>query len=161
MALAMIEKILFLKTVPLFDQIPSEELIGVAQIVQEVQFDAGEAFIKQGESGDCLYVIIDGEVDVVIEGVGRVDHFGSKSIIGETAILSDNPRNASCIATTDVTALKIEQDDFWELMGEKPEIALGIIKVLVYQLNELIKRLQSSQSDSWQASGRVQDEQPT
>jgi CRP-like cAMP-binding protein len=157
----MIEKILFLKTVPLFDQIPSEELIGVAQIVQEAQFDADEAFIKQGERGDCLYIIVDGEVDVVIEGVGQVDHFGSKSIIGETAILSDNPRNASCIATTDVTALKIEQDDFWELMGEKPEIALGIIKVLVYQLNELIKRLQSSQSDSWQASDRVKDEQST
>jgi CRP-like cAMP-binding protein len=148
MTLSTIEKILFLKSVPLFERIPSEELAGVAQIVQTAQFERGERFIRQGDEGDCLYVIVDGEVDVVIDGIGQVGHIGHKNIIGETAILSGNPRNANCIAATSLTVLKLARDDFWELMDERPEIATGIIRVLVDQLAVLIEKLQDAQPES-------------
>ena len=147
MALSTIEKILFLKSVPLFEQISSEDLTGVAQIVQPVQFEPGETFIRQGDEGDCLYIIVDGQVDVVIDGIGPVDHREAKGIIGETAILSDNPRNANCLAATEVVVLKLEREDFWELMGERPQIALGIIKVLVRQLNDRVQDLQRLQAE--------------
>ena len=88
MALSTIEKVLFLKSVPLFEQIPSEDLAGVAQIVQQVEFAPGVALIRQGDEGDCLFIIVDGEVDIVVDGFGTVNHFTAKGVLGETGILS-------------------------------------------------------------------------
>jgi CRP-like cAMP-binding protein len=143
MALSSLEKILFLKSVHLFDQIPSEQLVKVAQIAQEVEFGPGERFIKQGESGDCLYVIVEGEAEVTLAGAGVVSLMPAKSIIGEMSILSGQPRSADCRAKTHLFALKIRRQDFWLLMEEWPEIALGIIKVLVHNLEVINQKLQS------------------
>ena len=147
MILSTIEKVLFLKSVHLFDRIPSEQLVKVAQIAQEVEFEPDEVFIKQGEFGDCLYVVVEGEAQVILEGVGVVSHIQSRSVIGEMAILSDEPRSASCIAADHLLALRIESNDFWALMEERPEITLGIIKMLVQKLNLANRQLQSQQSN--------------
>jgi AAA family ATP:ADP antiporter len=134
--LSTIEQVLFLRSVDLFGQIPSEDLAQVTQVTHAVRFAPGERFIHQGDVGDSLYLIIDGEVEVVVEGVGIVAHRGAKDVIGDMALLTDSLRTASCVATSDVLALKIEQEDFQALMHEKPELAFGIIKVLVQRLEE-------------------------
>lgn len=145
MVLSTIEKVLFLKSVHLFDRIPSEHLVKIAQIAQEVQFEPDEVFIKQGAPGDCLYVVVEGEARVMLEGRGVVSHIQSRGVIGEMAILSGEPRSASCLATGPLLALKIEQNDFWMLLEERPEISLGIIKVLVQNLTLANRQLQSQQ----------------
>ncbi len=142
MPLSTIERVLFLRQVDLFSEVNSEELSAVAQVCQEVEIAAEEQFITQGDMGDCLYIIVAGEARVTIEGVGDVLYRITQDIIGEMAILSSNPRSAHCIATTDITALKIEQEPFWDLMAEKPALALGVIKVLAQRLDEAAKNLQ-------------------
>jgi AAA family ATP:ADP antiporter len=137
--LSTIEQVLFLRSVDLFRQIPSEDLAQVVQVTHVVRFAPGERFIQQGDVGDSLYLIIDGEVDVVVEGVGTVAHRGAKDVIGDMALLTDSLRTASCVAASDVLALKIEREDFQALMNEKPELAFGIIKVLVQRLEEASK----------------------
>lgn len=134
MSLSTLEKVLFLKSVHLFDQIPSEQLVKVAQIAYEVEFEPDEVFIKQGEQGDCLYIIVEGEAEVRLDNKRVVSQMQSKTIIGEMAILSGQPRSANCIARNHLMALKINRNDFWMLMAERAEIALGIIKVLVRNL---------------------------
>ena len=143
MALSTLEKVLFLKSVSLFDQIPSEQLVGVAQIAREVEFEAGEIFIKQGEQGDCLYIIVEGEAEVTLAGVGTVSQMQPKSIIGEMSILSGQPRSANGIARTPLLTLKIDRHDFWLLLEERAEIALAIIKVLARNLEIANQKLQA------------------
>lgn len=143
MALSTLEKVLFLKSVSLFDQIPSEQLVGVAQIAREVEFELGEIFIKQGEQGDCLYIIVEGEAEVTLAGVGTVSQMQPKSIIGEMSILSGQPRSANGIARTPLLALKIDRNDFWLLLEERSEIALAIIKVLARYLEIANQKLQT------------------
>ena len=143
MALSTIEKVLFLKSVNLFDQIPGEQLVKVAQIAHEVEFEPGEVFITQGQPGDCLYIVVEGEADVSLQGVGVVNHIQAKSVIGEMAILSGEPRSATCTATDHLLALRIERQDFWILMEDRSEIALGIIKMLVRNLNLANRKLQN------------------
>lgn len=145
MILSTIEKVLFLKSVHLFDRIPSEQLVRVAQIAQEVEFEPEEVFIQQGAPGDCLYVVVEGEARVVLDGAGAISHIQPKSVLGEMAVLSGEPRSASCIATQPMLALKIERNDLWVLMEERPEISLGIIKMLVQNLNLANRQLQSQQ----------------
>ena len=141
MTLSTIERVLFLKGVELFGQIAGEDLVPVAAAAHEVSFHAGKRFIQQGDLGDCLYVLVAGEASIVIRGVGEVATRQPKSIIGEMAIISRQPRSADCIAITDITALKIDYDDFWELMAAKPPLALGVIKVLAQRLDEAVANL--------------------
>ncbi len=141
MALSTIERVLFLRGVELFSQIPGEDLVHVAQVCEEVYFNVGSQFITQGDIGDCLYILVDGAVDVSIEGVGVILHRVTKNIIGEMAIISRNPRSAHCVAKTDITALKIGYDAFWNLMEEKPVLALGVMRVLSQRLDEANKNL--------------------
>ena len=145
MTMSTIEKVLFLKSVPLFEQLHSEELVGVAQIARQVQIEADQTFVKEGDLGDALFIIVAGEADAVINHVGQVSQVGPKSTIGDIAIVSDGRHNSSYVSTTDITALKIDRDDFWALMSEQPQIAFGIIKVLVHHLNVLVEKLQTQQ----------------
>ena len=59
------------------------------------------------------------------------------------AILSGQPRSANCISRSHLMVLKISRNDFWLLMEARSEIALGIIKVLVHNLEVINQRLQS------------------
>jgi CRP-like cAMP-binding protein len=142
MSLSTIERVLFLKGAELFDQIPGEDLVPVALVAQEVHFSAGETMIRQGEPGDCLYIIVDGEASIVIRGVGQVAVRQARNSLGEMGLLSRQPRSADCVAVTDVTALRIDQDDFWELLAEKPPLALGVIRALSQRLDEAVANLQ-------------------
>ena len=130
MALSTIEKVLFLKSAPLFEDISGEEIVGMVPIVEEVRFDPDQTFIKQGSEGDCLYIIVSGQVAIKIDGEQKAV-LKARDIIGEMAVLSSQPRTADCTALTDIIALKIDKADFWKLMSELPEIAIGVMKVLV------------------------------
>ncbi len=84
-----------------------------------------------------------GEAKVIIEGTNEVVYYRvSQDIIGEMAVISQRPRSANCIATTDITALRIDHDSFWDLMADKPVLALGVIKVLAQRLDENILTMQ-------------------
>ena len=138
--LTTIERILFLRSVDLFAYIPSDVLARVAQVAQIVHFTPGEQFIEQGAMGDCLYVIIDGEVGILVDNQ-QVARRLTREVIGELAILDKHPRRATCVALTEITALKIHQDDFMALLEESPALLQGIIKVLIQTLDEAVHKL--------------------
>lgn len=141
MPLSTIERVLFLKGAELFNQIASEDLLPVALVAQEVRFNAGETLIREGDPGDCLYIIVDGAASINLRGVGAVATRRSKSSVGEMGIISRQPRSADCVAITDLTALKIDYDDFWDVLAEKPPLALGVIKALSQRLDEAVANL--------------------
>lgn len=128
-----VEKVLFLKSIDLFSQIPGEDLARVAQIAEEIEFEAGEQVMKEGEIGDSMYLIVDGDVHV-FKGERKVVELGERECVGEMAILDSEPRSATVRASSFVRTLRIEREDFYELMNEKAEIARGIIKVLTRRL---------------------------
>jgi hypothetical protein len=142
MGLSNIERVLFLQSAELFSQLSGEDLVPVAERAEEVHFRAGETFIHQGEPGDCLYLLVDGEASIAVQGVGQIGSRGPRGAIGEMAIVWRRPRSADCIALTDISALKIRYDDFWELMEERPALAQGVIKVLALRLDQTMENLQ-------------------
>jgi CRP/FNR family transcriptional regulator, cyclic AMP receptor protein len=142
--LSTIERILFLQSAEIFGAIAGEDLVPIAMVAQEVRFAPGETFIRRGEVGECLYVIVLGEVAIAVEG-DHVAARGPGSVLGEMAVLTSRPRSANCVAVDEVLALRVDRDDFLELLGEIPALALGIISVLGERLEESTQRL--SQSD--------------
>jgi len=146
MAFSTIERVFLLQGAELFRHVPMQELVVIAQLCHEVNFNRGDMFIKTGEVGDCLYIIAAGEVSVTAAGAGQVGMHKQGDVIGEMAIISQNPRSANCTALTDVTALKITYGDFWDLMEENSAVSLSIFKVIVTRLNETIQKLKVQSS---------------
>lgn len=128
-----VEKVLFLKSIDLFSQIPGEDLARVAQIAEEIDFEPKETVITEGELGDSMYLIVAGRVQVY-KGDKLIVELAERECVGEMAILDSEPRSATVKALTSVQALKIEREDFYDLINEKMEIAQGIIKVLTRRL---------------------------
>ena len=131
MALTTIEKVLFLREIAFFKEIEYEKIARIAPLVKEIRFTKNTEFITQGEKGDCLYIIVDGEVNISIDGKPLDKIMRSMDVIGELAVLTDKPRAASCTALSDILTLKIDKKDFRDMMKIEPEIAFGVIQILL------------------------------
>lgn len=130
MPLAPLEKVLFLKQVSLFREIPAEDVAALLPIAEEVSFQAGDVVIREGDTGDALYLIVEGTIGISAGGVPTGKRLGSRDVIGELSILTGDPRTATCTAESEVLALRIHRDPFWQLMRERPEVPIGLVKIL-------------------------------
>lgn len=133
-----VEKVLFLKSIDLFSQIPGEDLAAVAIISTEERREQGDEVFAEGEAGDALYLVIDGKVRVHKQD-RVIAELGERECFGEMAILDAAPRSATVTAVSDTNLLKLTREDFQDIMAEKPEIAMGIIKVLTRRLRDAIR----------------------
>jgi CRP-like cAMP-binding protein len=128
-----VEKVLFLKSVDLFRDLPGEELATIAEIAEEQPLTAGEAVFVEGETGDALYLVVEGAVRVH-RGARHLAQLGVREVFGEMAVLDSKPRSASVTVLKDAVLLKIARDDFRDVLQERPEIGMGIIQVLSRRL---------------------------
>jgi hypothetical protein len=141
--LPLMDRILFLKRVPLFANLSPTDLKQLAAIASEEFFPDGEVIAYKGEQGDAMFVIVSGIVRVCNEIDGQeieLARRGTGEYVGELSIINREPRNASLIACGDVRALSIDQKTFEGLLRERPEASLFIIQVLSKRLRELIDK---------------------
>ena len=128
-----VEKVLFLRGVDLFSDIPGEDLARIALITEEAQQPAGAEILREGDVGESLYIVVEGRVEVR-RGDKRLAELSEREVFGEMAVLDPGPRSATVKAVTDVTLLTIRREDFADIMAERHEIARGIIQVLTRRL---------------------------
>ena len=146
--LTTIEKVIALKKVSIFAATPDEILADVAALLEEVHLDAGETIFEKGDVGDCMYIIVEGEVRVH-DGERTLNHLVADDVFGEMAVLDAEPRMASVTAMVDTHLLRLAQEPLFELTDEQPEVARRIIRVLsrhlrarVQDINELRSRIE-------------------
>lgn len=135
--LTLMERALFLRGVPLFSSLAPGDLIQVAQIGQEKFHPHGETIIREGEMGDEVFVIVSGEVRVLVEGSREIARRKAGEYVGEMSILSREPRIATLVAEGEVRTLCIGQAQFEGILRERPETSLAVIRVLCERLKEL------------------------
>jgi HEAT repeat protein len=126
----LVERVIFLRKVPLFEALPPQELEPIAAVAQEEDFSEGELLAVRGEPGDTLYVIIDGQVQVVGADERELAVRGPGDFIGEMAVISSKPRAASLLATSDVRVLELHKPAFEAILRERPETALAMMRIL-------------------------------
>ena len=84
-------------------------------------YEVGDVLMKQGDEGDCFYVLEEGITDVVIDNVGKVaekDGKGDANFVGELALLYNAPRSATIVAQTKVTSWALDRTTFKTIMME-------------------------------------------
>jgi CRP/FNR family transcriptional regulator, cyclic AMP receptor protein len=110
-----------LRALPLFGDLDAHDLAQVARWVEEIHADAGHVLIEQGSMPYELFVIEDGTVDVMRNGV-TIATLGTGDVVGEIAVLGQHRRVASVVATTPVKALTLQVDALQSLTIEMPEL---------------------------------------
>lgn len=109
-----------LRRTALFEPLPPSALERLARNSVPVQAPSGSVVIREGDVGDRVYVIAEGETEVTSAG-RHVATLGPGGYVGEIALLRDVPRTATVTATTDVRFLCLERDVFLRTMtGHEP-----------------------------------------
>jgi CRP/FNR family transcriptional regulator, cyclic AMP receptor protein len=97
------------------------------------QFPAGEVIFKEGTPGDVMYVIQEGEVDILIHG-RVIETVGVGGVVGEMALIDKGPRSATVIAKTDAKIVPVDNKQFEFLVQETPFFATQVMRILVDRL---------------------------
>jgi len=107
--------------VPFFHNIGASLIAEVARLLRPRDYPAGAVIVRRGEPGDCMYFVVDGEVEVRLHS-GPLS-LGAGEFFGEVALLTGAPRNATIVAAQSCTLLALDIVDFHELLARQPELA--------------------------------------
>lgn len=125
-----LDKVLVLRNVELFQALSAEELYPVAEITLSESFDVGDEVVRQGDAADDLFVLVEGSCEVVKDGE-VVSTLAAGQAFGELSVLDGEPRAATVRAKTAAELLRIPRREFEALLDESPELAKGVIKALL------------------------------
>ena len=138
-----LEKTILLKTVDLFQDIPGDLLSQISQISRAKNYENGEIIFKEGDAGDSMFIVLDGEISIK-KGDKLLAKLERGASLGEMALLDHETRSADAMAEKDSVLLKINQDVFYELMESNADIMKQIIKLLTSRIREANTKLEQS-----------------
>ena len=145
------EEFELLRRVPLFAEIEPSRLKLLAFMSERVGFDAGRLIVRQGDTADAAYLIIDGHAEVIAEtptGPVTLATLGANATVGEMGILTNMPRNATVRAKDRVIALRISKDPFMRMVREFPNISVSIMQELAYRLDATNNQLSTCMAEN-------------
>lgn len=115
-----------ISTVPLFHTLSAPAVAKLVSVSETINFLAGDIVIAEGDIGDCLYVIINGELEVTQTGADGRDLLLAVlkvgDFVGEYALLEDRPRTATVKARTPSSLLRLSRHDLHSLLTDHPEV---------------------------------------
>jgi CRP/FNR family transcriptional regulator, cyclic AMP receptor protein len=103
-------------------------------------FAAGQKIFNEGETGELMYVVAKGQVDVLIHGK-LVEQLDAGGVIGEMALIDTGTRSATAIAKTDCKLAPISKKRFHFLVQQMPHFALQLMRIMADRLRRSDSRL--------------------
>lgn len=138
--LSTLERILLLREIPMFAGLAAEDLEQIADIAHEQLYSTRGIICREGESGNALFIIVNGEVDVV-KAMGNEEMVlakrGAGDFVGEMAVLESAPRSATLRALNDVRVLTIEGEAFKSILLDRPEVAVSVLRNMSSRIRAL------------------------
>lgn len=153
-----------LSRVPLFNQLPPEEIRQLTPYIHGRSFKNGTRIVHQGDPGDSLFIIEQGQVDILddAQGGNRIARLNRSNVFGEMALLTGEPRAASAIAVTDTKAWIIYKEDFDRILKNSPALAETVHHLAEERISDLKDKqiIDEAQANQWfeQATGQVEEE---
>lgn len=135
------DKILHLKNIEIFADLSVNELAAVASVTEEASFDEGAMVFREGERGDTLFLILDGEVAVIkdcnVDKAIELDSIGPGDYFGDMALFGDDSRSATIQVKKAARFLILHKQELQEIVREYPQIALHVCRVLSVRIRRL------------------------
>ncbi len=119
-----------LASTPLFAGLPSAALEALVEELQLVSLEPGEVLFREGDPGDALFVIAEGELSIQAEGPPRVEmaRLGPGTFLGEVALMTDQPRSATVIAVTTADVLRIDRGTLSRVLANHGDMLRAVLR---------------------------------
>ena len=140
--LTVIDKVIFLQNVEVFSEVTTEQLAYLAAIADEVPVPAGEVIYEEDAPSDAMYLVLSGSVRLH-RGQTEVTKAGPQEAFGTWALFDDDPRVTAATAAEDSELLRIDKDDFIEVLADNVLVTQGVMKAIVRRLRALGRRVGS------------------
>jgi predicted RND superfamily exporter protein len=136
------------RTIPLFAGLRPSQARVVVLMGDMKRFRPGEAIVNQGDPGDAMYVVLNGEAKVVINSNGdrrELAHLKRGDVFGEMALVRHNERTADVIASgDDVEVLRVDQTFLQRIQRRYPRIASRVFLNLTRILSDRLERMNAA-----------------
>ncbi|NJO67742.1 MAG: cyclic nucleotide-binding domain-containing protein [Rhodospirillales bacterium] len=136
------DTVALLRRVPIFASMEAAALKLLAFSSETVTFDDGEIICQEGDLADGVYVIDEGQVVVSVERDGiaaKIAVVGANEVVGELAVILNQPRAASLRAQGTVRLVRIDSDIFIRTVTGNPDAALGVLRILCRRLSNMLR----------------------
>ena len=137
MPYTVVEKVLLLQNVDLLAAARTEDLAVLASIAEEVLYPEGATVFEEGQPADGLYVVIRGEL-VLTRGGKEVDRVGEKAALGAWDLIEGGPRVVGSDAARETLLLRVDRQDFYDLLLDYPELGQSMLKAMVRRFRKLV-----------------------
>ncbi len=138
-----------LEEMPLFRNIDLKRLRVVAMMGESLTYRAGERLFEKGDEGDAAFIIINGEVEVLVPvdgGEQSVATLGRGEIFGELAVICDQTRSTAIAAHSELETLRLDRTVVLNLMREFPDISLEMVRILGRRLERTTQELSKARA---------------
>ena len=141
-------RVSFLRGVPLFALLQEEELDRLAGQTEEHHVEAGTVVIREGDLDRRMFMIVSGRASVVI-GLGTskertLVELGPCSYFGEMALIDDLVRSASVLALEETFLLSLQADTLLDSIGSHPSLAMELLQTMSRRVRALEKSLMNN-----------------
>lgn len=127
-----------LTQIPMFSALKKRQIHSLARITETAEFPAGYDIVTEGEDGNFCGIIVDGSVEV-IRGGSTIARLESGEFFGEMALIDPAPRSATVRTVNEVTAIRIHEQAFTEVVSKDPGIAMALMTSLAQRLRETMR----------------------
>jgi CRP-like cAMP-binding protein len=134
-----VERVLYLKQLPVIGTLPSSDLALVADRMRERFFKKGEWLLREGEPARAFYTVVDGNLHVSRQG-DTIGHTKAGGVVGGFAIIGRDPRGLSVRAEVDSLVLEVEADAVFDILEDNFGIMHHVLRDIARQLINIIAR---------------------
>jgi len=145
--LSIIEKVIFLQGVDIFEHVSAEGLSQIANITDEMGVEANGVIYKEGEISDSMYLLIDGKVKLH-RGESIVLIASLNDAFGTWSLFNDEPRLVSATALEKSDLLIIQKDDMIDILADNVRITEGILKAMAKRLQSIVRKVSPKPENS-------------
>src|ERR671918_609110 len=126
-----------LAQVPLFAGLPPRHLKRLSDLTEERRFMEGAKVVRQGDSGDAFFVILEGEAKVLGPSGRVLSRLFPGEYFGEISLLDGGPRTATVVAETHLTTLTLSRSSFLKTVRGEPAVAVRLLNHAASMLRRL------------------------
>lgn len=137
--MTLIEKVLFLQGVDLLSELSPEQLGRIALITNESDEPRGKVLLQEKEISESMYILVAGKVQIESAGE-RISEVGEKEVLGTWALLENEPMVVTATVTENARVLRIDREDFYDLLTDHSEVMRSIFRVLVRRIRQLVEK---------------------
>ncbi len=127
-----------LSETPFFNQLPPDEIAALVPSIDSRHYPAGATIIRQGDPGDSLFIVEEGRIEISTgEASRRLATLTEGDLLGEMALLTDEPRSASAVAQTDCRVWIVLKEDFDRALATSPHLADAVSRLAAERIANL------------------------